>query len=208
MLNAEFLTTRDGVSGLRLSARLSGCVGTWPHDVVVLYELGRQGDPNDIYGDLDAERALHAERSVGAYEWLAVQSRRVVDGLRVLHVRCPSRGCLLAEVFRFPLAQGGERFLARAVTTQAERVGFLNWAFSDDWNGPEVWYPTSCRHGQAKIERAWLLDLVGLVRGWHHALETLEEAIAMHPEAERRGLAKRTFHPKVEVWRPKASQRA
>jgi hypothetical protein len=169
----------------------------------MLHELGRQDDPHGVYGDLGAEQELHAERSEAAYEWLAEQVPRVVDGMRVLRVRCPSGGCLLGEVYRFPLEARGERFLARSITNRVSHAGFINWAFSDDWTGPRVWYPAACRHGQAKLARAWLLDLVGLVRGWHHALETVEQARAKAPEAEQRGIARRTFHPEAPAWRPK-----
>jgi hypothetical protein len=170
----------------------------------VLYELGVQVYRPEIAGDLAAERQLHDDRSAAAYDWLVAQPDRVSDGMRVLQVRCPAKGCLLCEVYRFPLPKSGERLLARSITSRGfAHVGFLNWAFSDDWSGPRVWYPAGCRCGQAKIERAWLIDLVALMRGWHHEMETLEEMRASAPEAEQRGFARRTFHPKAESWRPR-----
>ncbi len=166
--------------------------------------------PEDVYGDLDAELTAADERAEAAYDWLSAQtSFRLVDSMRVLTVRCPVKGCVLAEVYRFPIRSGGERYLARTVTTRSTNVGFLNWLYSGPncW-GPRIWYPSACRHGNAKIEGAWLLDLVMLVIGAHHALETLEQARAGYPEAERRGIARRTFHPKEQVWRGKLGHRA
>jgi hypothetical protein len=168
-----------------------------------VFDLGRQ-DRDGPRGDITLEQAVHAERSEVAYEWLLQQAERTVASMRVLRVRCPAQGCLLAEVFRFPLKPSGERFLARSITNRHSHVGFLNWAFSDDWFGPRVWYPAACRHGEGKLYGAWLFDLVGLVRGWHHHSETLEEARARAPESEGRGIARRVFHPPADAWRSKS----
>jgi hypothetical protein len=154
-----------------------------------LYELGRQVYPDTTDGDIVAERALCAERSEAAYLWLEQQPARVVSGMREFRVRCPVKGCLLGEVYRFPVDNGGARYLARTVTNRVTHVGFINWAFSDDWAGPRVWFPSACRHGQAKIERVWLDGLLALLHDWHHAMETTAQARAQYPEAEQRGRA-------------------
>lgn len=169
-----------------------------------LWWLG-QAASDEVYGDLPAEREVHRQQSQLASHWLDDQPAAILERMRVFRVRCPQQGCLLAEVFRFPLHDSGERYLARSATRSSAVAsnGFLNWAFSDDWAGPPVWFPASCRCGEAKLERGWLLDLVGLVRGWHHAMRTLEQDRASFPVSEQRGRARRTFHPKPEVWRPK-----
>lgn len=158
-------------------------------------------DLQDDGGDgLEEERYTHHLASLAAYEWLEGQSARVVKSRTILAVRCPDRGCLLSEVYRFPLSAGGERYLSRCMTARQTRAEILNWAFSDDWNGPTVWYPVGCKHGSGKLERVWLLDLIGLCEGWHHAMETVEQSRAGVPESELRGIARRVFHPKPELW--------
>lgn len=167
----------------------------------------REHEPWDYHDDgrdgLDEERETHRLASEAAYEWLDKQSPRVVRRLRVIAVRCPDGGCLLGEVFKLPLRRGGQRFLARCITNRYTRAEILNWAFSDDWKGATVWYPVGCRHGNGKVERAWLLDVAGLVEGWHHAHQSVDEARAMAPAAEQRGIKSGVFHPKPELWRPK-----
>ena len=167
----------------------------------MLYELGQQVDPDSVHGDLAAEQALCTQRAESAYLWLEQQPDRVVASMREFRVRCPIKGCLLGEVYCFPLTGGGERFLTRTITNRLVHVGFLNWAFSDDWNGPRVWYPSACRHGEAKLLRVWLDGLLALMRGSHHAMETVAQARADYPEAEQRGVARRTFHPEPAAWR-------
>lgn len=82
----------------------------------MLHELGRQPElPPEVWGDLAQERQIHRERSEAALEWLKLQPSRLAEGLRVLQVRCPTKGCLFAEVYRFPLAGTDERFLARCI---------------------------------------------------------------------------------------------
>jgi hypothetical protein len=140
--------------------------------------------------NLAAQREEHGSKSEAAARWLDSLPAAAAAHIRVLEVRSPVRGCKIGQVYRFPLRGGGERFLFLGVISTGRRTeSFLNWAFSDDWSGPPVWYPVGCRHGHAKLERAWLLDLVGLVKGWHHALETVEEARAS-AEAEQRGIAR------------------
>lgn len=161
-------------------------------------------DLNDDGRDgLEEERETHRLASEAAFHWLEKQTPRLVRRLTVFSVRCPSRGCLLAEVYKLPLRRGGERFLARSITNRWTRAEILNWAFTDDWVGPTVWYPVGCRHGNGTVERGWLLDLAGLREGWHHAMETVEEARSRAPKAEQRGIKRGVFHPKPELWRPK-----
>lgn len=161
-------------------------------------------DLNDDGRDgLEAERETHRLASQAAFEWLEKQTPRLQRRLHVLAVRCHDHGCLLSEIYKLPLRRGGERYLARCMTTRAMSVEILNWAFSDDWAGPTVWYPVSCRHGNGKLERGWLLDIVGLREGWHHARHTVEQDRAMAPEAEQRGINRGVFHPTPETWRPK-----
>ena len=164
-----------------------------------------QAASDDVYGDLPAEREVYRQQAQLASDWLDDQPTAVLVRVRVLRVRCPRRDCLLAEVFCFPLQDSGERHLARSATRSSAVAsnGYLNWAFSNDWAGPPVWFPAGCRCGEAKLERAWLLDLVGLVQGWHHEMHTLDQDRASFPMSEQRGRARQTFHPKLEVWRPK-----
>jgi len=160
--------------------------------------------PPEAHGDLRAEQQFYWDQSEAAVRWLDSLPDRAYTELHVLEVRCPVKGCLIGQVYGYPIMGGGERFLFLGVTSVgARRGGILNWAFSDDWHGPPVWFPVGCRHGHAKLELAWLLDLVGLVQGWHHMSETVEEARAKAPEAEQRGIRRRVFHPKPEVWRGK-----
>jgi hypothetical protein len=160
--------------------------------------------PPEIHGNLAAEQEFYVIQSESADEWLRKLHPSVHAQLWIMEIRCPVKGCLLGQVFRIPLKDDGERFLFVGSTlARGPQARILNWGFSDDWSGPPVWFPVTCRHGQAKLERAWLLDLVGLVRGWHHALETIEEVRRKAPVAEQRGIRRRVFHPKPEVWRGK-----
>ncbi len=148
------------------------------------------------------EKREHAEASKKVAEWLGCLAAATQERMRVLEVRCPTRGCRLGQVYRFPLPEAGERFPFVGVTGAGRRhEGFLNWAFTDDWYGPTVWYEVGCRHGHGRLERAWLLGVVGLVRGWHHAMETVEEARAKAPEQDRKSIARRVFHPPLGMWR-------
>ncbi|MBX7264600.1 hypothetical protein KIF24_08295 [Micromonospora sp. Llam7] len=167
-------------------------------------------DPNfESYGDLAAEREEYDARVYKAAVWFRSLPDAVIRRQRELIVRCPPHGCELAEVYRIDLPSGGQRYLFLGQAARCETVpGFLNWAFSDDWGGPVVWWPVGCRHGQAKLERAWLDDCLAFVNGWKHGLETIEEFLAKAPQEIRRGIARRTFHPKPEVWRPKLARRS
>src|SRR5690349_1570853 len=105
--------------------------------------------------------------------------------LHVAEVRCPDRGCLLADVYRFELAPRPDPF---GKVSRAERYvavtrlrsgkvggGFCNWAFSDGWAGAAHWFPASCRHGSAKLSRHWLLDFIGAIHVWKHQFDTEED---------------------------------
>ncbi len=167
----------------------------------IVYQLGEydsMGNSMDVAADL----RVFSERSEAAFHWLEQQRPAVVKGMRVLQVRCPVKGCLLAEVYRFPLAAGGERFLARAITSRHTRVGFLNWTVGE-CEEPLLWYPAACRCGESKLSVGWLFDLVGLVRGWHHCLETVGQAHGRASLADQRGIARRTFLPEARAWRPR-----
>jgi hypothetical protein len=160
--------------------------------------------PPELYGDLAAEQEFYITQSEAASLWFELLPARAKRELTVLQVRCPVKGCLIAEIFGIRRKDGGVRFLFHGKTSAYEvRNRILNWGFSNDWSGPPVWFPVGCRHGHAKLERAWLLDLVDLVREWHHSLDTVEEPRAKVPEAERRGIRRRTFHPKPQAWRGK-----
>ncbi|MFB6726353.1 hypothetical protein ACFCV3_39660 [Kribbella sp. NPDC056345] len=151
-----------------------------------------------------AERAEYVARSNEAGEKLRRLNDRAHRSLRTLVIRCPVRGCLLAPVYKFDLTGGGARCLAVFRTASGRDLPrFLNWGFSDDWNGPPVWFAVGCRHGHARIERAWLLDVVGLVEGWKHALQTWDEVLQNTPAELRQGISRRTFHPDARHWRPK-----
>lgn len=150
------------------------------------------------------EKRIHVEESERAavlLDGLTTQARRRMN---VLQVRCRTGGCRLGEVFRFPLEGSSERFLFIGITSVGRRrARFLNWGFTDGWSGPPVWFPAGCHHGHGKLERAWLLDLVGLVRGWHHAMRSVEEERSLAPEELQRGIARRVFHPQTEYWQSK-----
>jgi hypothetical protein len=143
-------------------------------------------------GDLEEERRYYHERSQAAADWVLGLPDRVRRNMRTIQTRCPDGGCLLASVYRLPLNGGGERYLV-IVTTSAgvQRVGFLNWAWSDDCNGPPVWFPSGCKHGHAKLDRSWFLDCFGLVRGWHHHTVTVEEDRASAPRSTGAALTRR-----------------
>jgi len=166
----------------------------------MLYELGEQA--SEPHADLAAERADYWSRSLRAADWIAARSPRVQDGMRILTVRCQAKGCHLAEVFRLPLPDGGERFLGVTRTVRGTGVsGFLNWAFTDSWWEP-MYLPSGCRHGHHRLSTGWLVECVSLVRGWHHALTSLEETRSQYPPAMQRCIARRTFHPEMQVaWR-------
>lgn len=169
----------------------------------VLFELGEQ-PANGPYDDLPAEREVYWDRSYEAANWLIKLPRRVQANMIVCMVRCPRKGCSLADVYRLPLAGGGERYLAITNLARGEsRCGFLNWAFSDDWHGPPVYFPAGCRCGHVRLGRAWLLDIVASMHEWHNRPAAAEKYSATVPEHIRRGLASGVFHPDPAAWRPK-----
>jgi hypothetical protein len=162
-------------------------------------------DPNfEPYGDIAAERAEYETRVHEAATWYLNLSDRTARAMREYEIRCPERGCGLAEVVRLPLSNGGHRYLFLGYTLKLTNPGFLNWAFSDDWSGPLVWWPVGCRHGQAKLERAWMFDVLVYIHGWTGPGETVDQLRQQASETVRRGLARRVFHPEPVVWRPKA----
>ena len=104
----------------------------------MLFELGQQS--SEPLADLNAEREFYWAQAARAASWLDGRPQKVRLSMRVLTVRCEHGGCVLAEVFRFPLANGGERYLASPRTRRGDNRshGFLNWAFSDDWRGMAI----------------------------------------------------------------------
>lgn len=168
----------------------------------MVFELGQQS--LEPLADLDAERAFYWAQAARAARWLDEQPEKVRRSMRVLSVRCESGGCLLAEIFRFPLADGGERFLASPRTRRGDirRHGFLNWAFSDDWRGMPMYLPSGCRHGGFRLGTGWLMECVGLLRGWHHALETVDSMRSQYPLQMQKALRSAVFHPGMQAaWR-------
>jgi hypothetical protein len=164
-------------------------------------------DPQLDYGNLIAERQEHARGLRQAELWLQSVPHAVRQRLLEFAVRCPERGCTLGDVYRLALPSGGERYLFLGRSLRQRRTpGFLNWAFPDDWSGPTVWWPVACRHGQAKLERAWLLDCLAGANGWKHAFERTEEFLAGAPEEIRRGISRRTFHPTRGAWQPTSTR--
>ncbi|MGW0430945.1 hypothetical protein ACWDV4_00115 [Micromonospora sp. NPDC003197] len=169
-----------------------------------------EADPNFAsYGDVAAERAECWDRAREAGVWYLGLAEHTKRAMREYEIRCPVNGCSLAEVVRLPLTVGGYRYLFLGYKLKYKTSpGFLNWVFSDDWSGPMVWWPAGCRHGQAKLERAWMLDVLAFIHGWHGPLESVEEFRAHASETVRRGLARRVFHPEPVVWRPKPKRAA
>jgi hypothetical protein len=152
----------------------------------------------------EAERAVHVAKSEAAYERLERLNERARRALQTIVVRCPARGCLLVPVYRLALPTSGAEYLAvfhAASGGMTARI--LNGGFTDDWNGPTVWFPVGCRHGHARIERAWLLEVALLVEGAHGPTRTWEEEVRSMPVEIRRGIASRTFNPPARHWRPK-----
>jgi len=168
----------------------------------VLSELGQQSW--ELLADRKAEREFYWAQAARAANWLDEGSQKVRRSMRVLTVRCEHGGCLLAEVFRFPLADGGERYLASPRTRRgnSRSHGFLNWAFSDDWRGLPMYLPSGCRHGAFRLGTGWLFECVGLLRGWHHALETVESMRSHYPLPMQDALRSAVFHPGMQLaWR-------
>lgn len=172
-------------------------------EVESIYDYGEQ-PRHRHHCDLNFEKALHRELSIRAGNFLITgPGSPLALRMRVIAVRCPERGCYLADVFRFPL-RDGERFLGMTNTRRGESHGlFLNWAFSDDWRGMPVYLPSSCRHGSARLGTDWLLDCVGAYHRWKHALETVEQFEASLPPDQYNGRNSGVFHPPESVWRPK-----
>jgi hypothetical protein len=168
----------------------------------MLSELGQQSV--QTFADLDAERKFYWAQAARAARWIYDQPRTVRSRYRVLCVRCEDGGCLLAEVFRLPLDDGGERYLASPRTRRGDnpRHGFLNWAFSDDWRGMPMYLPAGCRHGVHRLGTGWLMEAVGLIRGWHHRFETVEHMRAQYPVHMQKALRSAVFHPGMQTaWR-------
>lgn len=188
--------------------------------------LGEQDDEAAAYGDLEQERAFWQFKSEELADWVMSRRPQVRKAMSVLSVRCPNRGCLLGQVYKFlmkpepppeffkeMLRSTGRAEEAEKVTAPARyiwigttvagvrKVGILNWAFSDDWRGPKWYVPAGCSHGVCRIVFAWAMDCVGLTEGWHHALETLEASRASAPIELQRGISRRTFHPEAKYWR-------
>jgi hypothetical protein len=154
--------------------------------------------------DLDAERDFYWAQAARAARWLDRAPEKVRRSMRVLSVRCEHGGCLLAEVFCIPLTDGGERYLASPRTRRGDnsRCAFLNWAFSDDWRGMPMYLPSGCRHGAFRLGTGWLIECVGLLRGWHHAAETVESMRSHYPLQMQKALRSAVFHPGMHVaWR-------
>lgn len=170
--------------------------------IELLSKLGEQS--SDGFIDLDAEQDFYWAQAARGAAWAYAQPQKIRVAIRVLTVRCEHRGCLLAEVFRFPLTDGGERYLASPRTRRGEktRPGFLNWAFSDDWQGMPMYLPAGCRHGGFRLGTGWLLECVGLLRGWHHAMESVESMRSGYPLSMQHALRSAVFHPGMQVdWR-------
>ena len=168
----------------------------------MLSEIGQQS--SEPLADLKAEREYYCAQAARAASWLDEQPQKLRLSIRVLTVRCERGGCVLAEVFRFPLENGGERFLASPRTRRGDHRshGFLNWAFSDDWRGMPMYLPSGCRHGAFRLGTGWLLDCVALLRGWHHASETVESVRSHYPLPMQKALRSAVFHPGMQAaWR-------
>lgn len=154
-----------------------------------------------------AERERYETAVENEHKRLLALPDAVSKALNVITVRCPERGCLLGQVFRKPLGGGGERFFLVCWTKDAAHAGFLNWAFTDDYRTPTVFWTASCRHGVAKLDRAWLQDCVGALRGWKNGRETIEQFYDQMPADLRKGIRSGVFHPAPAAWRSNARSR-
>lgn len=172
------------------------------YEPTTIAEYAHQPD-HGFWGDREFERKFQEEHSKRAANYL-IRYPKVAGQLRKGVVRCPTRGCFLADVFLFPLEPSGERTLAITNLTRGEsRSSWVNWAYSDRWHVAPVYLPASCRHGSVRLPLDWFEEIVATVEGWKHALHTHEEVYARLPEELRRGKASRTFHPPAALWRPK-----
>lgn len=188
--NSEYFERREAVAD-----------GIVSYEPTSLHEFGAQpAIPDEYRGDLDFERYIHRECSIRAGNFIVYDPLTIVRNLRILEVRCPERGCYLGDVFRFPLDDGGERFLAMTNKVRGEsRAIFLNWAFSDDWRGMTMYLPATCRHGSVRLRTGWLMDCVFASRGYYKGrpIETMLGAEIT------RGVRSGTFMPDPTAWRPK-----
>lgn len=127
--------------------------------------------------------------------------------LRECTIRCPAHGCALGEVYRFALrgAPDAARFVFRGRTSSGKpKNGLLNWTYPDDWYAP-VFYSVGCRHGLAKLGRGWVLDCLGAIHLWRHAMTSEEDFLASLSPEMAKGRVSRVFHPPGEAWTPRDS---
>jgi hypothetical protein len=170
----------------------------------------------DYWGNREKETEIYFTRAWRIMDWIA-QYPSAAARLRVVVVRCPEKGCQLAEVYRFELApkpdpsprpggrmSRGERFVAVSKLRSGKvGGGFCNWAFSDGWAGAAHWFPAGCRHGGAKLNRHWLLECVGAIHVWKHELETEGDFLRKLPREQAKGRRRGVFHPPANMWMPK-----
>lgn len=134
--------------------------------------------------------------------------------LRAIRVRCPDGGCLLASVWELPLRGGGFRYLCEARHgPRSLSVGILNWHFHNRTYGCRCCEPaledveSSCRHGDAVLGNAWLMDCLAVAFGWTGPSQTVEEMVAGAPEELQLGARSGVFHPAKSAWRSPPAQR-
>jgi hypothetical protein len=175
-------------------------------------ELCEQPAAGDEYwGNPEKETAAYFDRAQRVMNWIARYPRAAAK-LCMATVRCPARrGCLLAEVYGFDLSprldpltgevsRPGRLLAVTRLRSGRTAGGFCNWAFSDGWAGPAHWFPASCQHGSAKLDRHWLIECVGAIHIWKHKLETEKQFLEKLPYEQAVGRRRAVFHPPIRMW--------
>ncbi|SDH44084.1 hypothetical protein [Pseudonocardia oroxyli] len=156
--------------------------------------------PDEYWGDLDFERYLHTGCSIRAGNFIVNDPWKLAATLRVMGVRCPVRGCFLADCFRFPTGEGSANFLAISNNRRGESKGcFLLWQFSMP-RGMMQYLAASCRCGSARLKTFWLLRAAEATCGYYSDVE-----LAIQPMEIQRGVRSGVFIPAPAAWRPKKS---
>jgi hypothetical protein len=146
----------------------------------------------------DNRRAWQAEADRLA-DWFLDLHPAAQRKITVFVVRCPRKGCLLGQVFRRGLSDGGARYVWLGATwTGRGAAGIVNWAW-DGYRGSKGFMIASCDHGFGNVE-------FGLLEGMVEALEYPRQAppdewLHHYDPPIRRGYARRTLILPDTNWR-------
>jgi hypothetical protein len=171
-----------------------------------IYEYGVQPYvDDDWYRNHAVEKMVYHAASIRAANWILTEVIPTGDGWKYLRytIRCPERGCNLGEVYSLPVREG-QRYLAISNLVRGEsRSVMLNWAFSDNWRCMPIWVPSTGRHGGARLNTGWLLELALLVDKVRAGLTLTDGQVDKMLPGVRKGLRRKIFTPPAEAWRPK-----